>query len=110
VQPSHGVHIPGERLITRLSSLSIPEVEPSLLHGDAQQNNFITTEITFTHLPAFELEEGVLVGRHWKYRYSTVYEINETDADEFDTRFVKKEKGYQYTQEIFSIAFRSYVR
>jgi protein-ribulosamine 3-kinase len=33
-----------ETLIARLPRLNIPEVEPSLLHGDAQQNNFISTE------------------------------------------------------------------
>jgi protein-ribulosamine 3-kinase len=32
-----------ERLISRLPNLDIPEVEPALLHGDAQQNNFIST-------------------------------------------------------------------
>jgi protein-ribulosamine 3-kinase len=32
-----------EQLIGRLPSLGIPEVEPCLLHGDAQQNNFIST-------------------------------------------------------------------
>jgi len=59
---------------------------------------------------ALELEEGVLAGQNWKYRYSAVYEIDEKDADEYDNSFVKKEKGYRYTQEIFSIAFRSYVK
>ena len=59
---------------------------------------------------ALELEEGVLAGHKWKYRYSDVYEINEKDADEYDNSFVKKEKGYRYSQEIFSIAFRSYVK
>lgn len=34
-----------ERLISRLPDLCGPEVVPSLLHGDAQQNNFISTEI-----------------------------------------------------------------
>jgi fructosamine-3-kinase len=33
-----------ERLISRLPELCGPEVAPSLLHGDAQQNNFISTE------------------------------------------------------------------
>lgn len=33
-----------EGLISRLPSLGIPEVEPRLLHGDAQQNNFISTQ------------------------------------------------------------------
>src|SRR3990172_366471 len=33
-----------EQFILHLPDLSIPEMEPSLLHGDAQQNNFVTTE------------------------------------------------------------------
>ncbi|MEU7457790.1 fructosamine kinase family protein [Streptosporangium roseum] len=32
-----------ERLVERLPSLCGPEPQPSLLHGDAQQNNFLTT-------------------------------------------------------------------
>jgi protein-ribulosamine 3-kinase len=34
-----------EQLIARLPRLSIPEVVPSLLHGDAQKNNFISTSV-----------------------------------------------------------------
>ncbi len=59
---------------------------------------------------ALELEAGALAGHTWKYRYSTVYEMDEKEVDEFDKGFVKKEKGYQYSQEIFSIAIRSVVR
>lgn len=59
---------------------------------------------------ALELAAGALAGHTWKYRYSDVYEINEKDADEYDQSFARKEKGYRYSQEIFSIAFRSYVR
>ncbi len=59
---------------------------------------------------ALELEEGALAGHKWKYRYSSVYGIDEKDAEEYDQSFVKKEKGYRYTQEIFSIAIRSYVK
>ncbi len=33
-----------EKLITRLPDLCGPEIRPTLLHGDAQQNNFISTE------------------------------------------------------------------
>lgn len=33
-----------EKLISRLPELCGPAVEPALLHGDAQQNNFISTE------------------------------------------------------------------
>ncbi len=32
-----------DKLIARLPHLEIPEILPSLLHGDAQQNNFIST-------------------------------------------------------------------
>jgi putative acetyltransferase len=59
---------------------------------------------------ALELGEGVLATHQWKYRSSAVYEINEKDVDEYSEGFAKKEKGYRYTQEIFSIAFRSYVK
>jgi protein-ribulosamine 3-kinase len=34
-----------EKLIARLPELGGPEIVPSLLHGDAQQNNFISTEM-----------------------------------------------------------------
>jgi fructosamine-3-kinase len=33
-----------ERLLMRLPSLCGPEPQPTLLHGDAQQNNFVTTK------------------------------------------------------------------
>ena len=33
-----------EKLILRLPGLCGPDVTPTLLHGDAQQNNFISTE------------------------------------------------------------------
>lgn len=59
---------------------------------------------------ALELEEGALSGHAWKYRYSAAYEIDEKDADEFDKSYVKKEKGYQVSQEIFSIAVRAYLK
>jgi fructosamine-3-kinase len=42
-----------EALISRLPELCGPEIEPTLLHGDAQQNNFISTaEGTFVIDPA----------------------------------------------------------
>ena len=34
-----------EKLISRLPNLCIPDIKPSLLHGDAQQNNFISTQL-----------------------------------------------------------------
>jgi putative acetyltransferase len=59
---------------------------------------------------ANELVKDAFSGHTWKYKYSDVYHIDAEKAQEYDKNFPSKEKGYKYTQEIFSIAFRSYVR
>ncbi len=46
-----------EQLIARLPELCGPEIVPSLLHGDAQQNNFISTEAG-----AFVIDPAVCYG------------------------------------------------
>ena len=46
-----------EKLITRLPRLWGPEPVPTLLHGDAQQNNFISTE-----LGAVDIDPAVCYG------------------------------------------------
>ncbi len=58
---------------------------------------------------ALELQEGILAEHTWKYQYSDVYDMNEHDANEYDKNFVEKEKGYNASQEIFSIAYRAYL-
>lgn len=59
---------------------------------------------------ALELEEGAFGGHKWKFKYSDVFNVNEEEAESFDKSFESKEKGYKYSQDIFSIAFRSYVK
>jgi putative acetyltransferase len=61
-------------------------------------------------LLALELEEGALSGHRWRFQTSPVYECDERDVEDYDKRFPPKEKGYQYSQEIFSIAVRSFLR
>ncbi len=61
-------------------------------------------------LLALELEQGVLSGHQWRLQISPVYECRESDVEAFDKRFPPKEKGYQCSQEIFSIAFRAFLR
>jgi putative acetyltransferase len=61
-------------------------------------------------LLALELEKGVLSGHRWRFQTSPVFECDEREVEEFDTRFPPKERGYQYSQEIFSIAVRSFLR
>lgn len=59
---------------------------------------------------ALELEKGAFEGHHWKFKYSDVFNIDEAEAESFDKGFKRKAKGYQYSQDVFSIAFRSHVR
>jgi putative acetyltransferase len=59
---------------------------------------------------ALALDEQAFEGHQWKFKYSDVFNVNEEDAEEFDKSFYTKEKGYQYSQDIFSIAFRAYVK
>ena len=61
-------------------------------------------------LLALELEKGVLSGHQWRFQTSPAYECNESEIEAFDRGFPPKEKGYQYSQEIFSIEVRSFLR
>jgi hypothetical protein len=56
-----------------------------------------------------ELEKEVFKGHSWKYYDSDAYIMDEKKVEEFDKLFTNKEKGYRYTQEEFSIAFRAYL-
>lgn len=56
-----------------------------------------------------ELQEGILKEHKWTYQGSDVYDINEPDTNEYDKLFIKKEKGHNASQEIFSIAYRAYL-
>lgn len=61
-------------------------------------------------LLALELTPGVLAGRQWRLQISPAYACSENDVEAFDKRFPPKAKGYQYSQEIFAIAVRSFLR
>jgi putative acetyltransferase len=59
---------------------------------------------------ALELEEGAFGDHTWKFKYSDAFNVNEEEVESFDKSFESKEKGYAYSQDIFSIAFRSFVK
>ena len=61
-------------------------------------------------LLALELEKDVLSGHEWRFQTSAVYECSESAVEDFDKRLPPKERRYQYSQEVFSIAFRSFLR
>jgi len=57
-----------------------------------------------------ELEKNAFDNRHWKFQYSSVCDIDKNEAEKFDNTFPKKEKKVQYSQEIFSISIRSFLK
>ena len=59
---------------------------------------------------ALELNEGAFGGHQWKFRHSDVYDLNAAEAAEFDKGFPHKEKGYKYSQDLFSILVRSHLK
>jgi predicted N-acetyltransferase YhbS len=61
-------------------------------------------------LLALELAPGVLAGRHWRLQISPAYVCGECEVEAFDRGFPPKAKGYQYSQEIFAIEVRSFLR
>jgi len=61
-------------------------------------------------LLVLELKPGFFGMRKWKARQSDVYKYNQEDAAEYDKKFKKKEKKFQYSQEIFKIQIRSFLR
>ncbi len=61
-------------------------------------------------LLALELKDGTFGGDSWRYKYSDLFDLDEQEVAVYDERFPPKEKVYHYSQEIFSIAIRSYLR
>lgn len=56
-----------------------------------------------------ELKENALENKEWKFIDSPAYELDESEFEAFDSSFEQMEKGYKYTQELFSIYSRSNV-
>ncbi|MBI9050683.1 MAG: N-acetyltransferase [Anaerolineaceae bacterium] len=59
---------------------------------------------------ALALEEKAFEGHQWKYQMSDVYIFDQEAVEKFDQQFDPKEKAYQYSQDIFSISIRSYLK
>lgn len=82
-------------------------------HGFKSSKDFNISDMNGEYpygMLALELKEGTVKGHNWKYKYSPVLEINEADAEKYDKKFENKEKEYTPSQEIFSIAVRSYLK
>ena len=57
-----------------------------------------------------ELKSDVLDGRKWIYHQSSVYEIDEREAERFDEGLENREKKYQPSQEEFYILSHSTIQ
>ncbi len=60
-------------------------------------------------LLVLELIKDVFKDHTWKFSESDVYNISETEAEEYDKKFAPKEKEYNSTQEEFFIACRAFL-
>jgi predicted N-acetyltransferase YhbS len=61
-------------------------------------------------LLVLELQEGFFGRKKWKLQQSDVFSFDEEKVLEFDRKFPAKEMKYQYSQEIFKINIRAYLR
>lgn len=60
-------------------------------------------------LLVLELEKDIFKDHRWKYYDSDVYNLSETEVEEYDKKFAPKVKEYKASQEEFSIAFRAFL-
>lgn len=61
-------------------------------------------------LLVLEIKNGFFDNKHWKAKQSDVFKYNPDEALEYDKKFEEKERKYQYSQEIFKIQIRSFLR
>lgn len=61
-------------------------------------------------LLVLELQPGYFGQKKWKVKQSDVFQFDQRKAAEFDKMFKDKEKRIQYSQEIFKIQIRSFLR
>ena len=61
-------------------------------------------------LLVLELQPGFFGRKKWKVKQSDVFKFDHEDAIEFDKKFKVKEKRIQYSQEVFKIQIRSFLR
>ncbi len=57
-----------------------------------------------------ELQPGFFEQRKWKVKQSDAFQFDHEEAVEFDKGFQEKEKKVQYSQEIFKMQIRSFLR
>jgi hypothetical protein len=61
-------------------------------------------------LLVLELQPGFFGNKKWKIKQSDVFNLDQDKVNEFDKMFREKEKEYQYSQELFKINIRAYLK
>jgi hypothetical protein len=61
-------------------------------------------------LLVLELQNGFFGKKKWKIQQSDAFYFDHEKAVEFDKQFVEKEKMYTYSQEIFKMNIRAFLR
>jgi len=61
-------------------------------------------------LLVLELQPGFFGNKKWKIKQSDVFVFDQKRVEEFDKGFKEKEKKYQYSQELFKMIIRSYLK
>lgn len=61
-------------------------------------------------LLVLELQPGFFGDKKWRIKQSDAFNLDQDKAKEFDQRFKQKEKKYQYSQELFKMNIRAYLK
>ncbi len=61
-------------------------------------------------LLVLELQPGFFGNKKWKIKQSDAFIFDQENLKEFDKRFTEKEKKYQYSQELFKMNIRAYLK
>lgn len=61
-------------------------------------------------LLVLELQPGFFGSKIWKAKQSDVFKYDQEKVKEFDKSFKEKEKKYQYSQELFKMSIRAYLK
>jgi len=61
-------------------------------------------------LLVLEIQKGFFGGKKWKIKQSDVFSFDSSKVDEFDKKFKEKEKAVKYSQELFKMQIRAYLR
>jgi predicted N-acetyltransferase YhbS len=61
-------------------------------------------------LLVLEIKAGFFAGKKWKAKQSDVFQYSHDEAIEFDKKFKEKEKKAHYSQEIFKMQIRSFLK